>query len=439
MDDRPNVLFIFTDQQTLRAMSAYGNADLHTPHMDAIADSGVRFDRSYCASPVCGPARAALITGRMPHELGTDVNGIGLPPTCRTLGHLFREAGYESAYVGKWHLPQSFIWDADTDAHGFRFLTFPRPEHPQLGVATDGPTAEAAAAFLRERRRHDRPFLLTVSLHNPHDICHAVSQGRIEPRSAEAGPELPENFPRDPDEPAFITDCRQRRHYGNEQNQTGWWSTSHWRGYLHHYYRLVETVDAQVGRIMQALRESGLAHDTLVVFTSDHGEGVAAHQWVVKLMLYEEPVTVPLVLSWPGVIGEGRVDRTHLASAIDLLPTMCDYAGIAVDASVSGVSLRRVIEQPDRPGRPYVVAELQPDTHDSAKLGRMLRTPRYKYVAFSYGRHPEMLFDVISDPGELRNLARLPEAEPILREHRQRLKEWIAERGDHFPSTQIES
>jgi len=100
---QPNILFLFTDQQSLRAMGACG-FPAHTPHMDALAAGGVRFDRSYCTSPVCSPARASLMTGRMPHEIGARYNGCKLPPDCRTLGHMFRDAGYETAYAGKWHM-----------------------------------------------------------------------------------------------------------------------------------------------------------------------------------------------------------------------------------------------------------------------------------------------------------------------------------------------
>ncbi|MBM4165213.1 MAG: DUF4976 domain-containing protein [Lentisphaerae bacterium] len=210
------------------------------------------------------------------------------------------------------------------------------------------------------------------------------------------------------------------------------WSDDLWRGYLRDYHRIVEETDVQVGRIMEALRESGLEEETLVVFTSDHGEGMAAHHWVVKLMLYENPVTVPLVFRWPGVIEAGRVDRTHLASGVDLLPTICDFAGVPVDPQVTGVSLRPVIERPDLPGQPFVVTELDPNPDEPAKTGRMVRTDRFKYMVFSHGRRPEMLFDLDSDPGEMHNLVSKPEFADELRRHRQLLKEWQTATNDTF-------
>jgi arylsulfatase A-like enzyme len=433
---RPNIVFILTDQQTLRAMSAAGNRDLSTPAMDSIADGGVRFDNSYCASPVCGPSRAALMTGRMPHETGMNDNTGRFGDSHLTMGRIFRAAGYETAYTGKWHLNEGSFREP-VDRNGFAFLPANWPPHGHFGAITDPPTTDAAVEFLR--RRHERPFLLVVSLTNPHDICYDLLGDRIEPLEDGVAPALPANFPRDPDEPQFITDCRQRRHYGNEQNHTWYWTLDHWRSYLHRYYRLVEQVDEQVGRLLAELREQGLERDTLVIFTSDHGEGAAGHQWVVKLMLYEEPVSVPLALRWPGVIPAGQVDRMHLASGVDILPTICDFAGVPIPDSLAGISLKPIILDPTLPGREYVVSELQPDTKDPAKLGRMLRTRRYKYIAFSHGRNPEMLFDMEADRGEMRNLAHRAEMAPVLHEHRALLARWIISTGDHFPIAAVEN
>jgi arylsulfatase A-like enzyme len=428
-DKRPNILFIFTDQQSLRAMGACGFPS-RTPHMDALAASGVRFERSYCTSPVCSPARASLMTGRMPHEMGTRFNGCALPSAYPTLGHRLRKAGYETAYTGKWHLDHCVYYWEPGDRQGFEFLTFPEPPQSWLGRATDAPTVNQAITFLE--KPHERPFLLVVSLHNPHDICYRLIEGSIQPRTAAEGPELPHNLAIDPNEPEFVTECRNRRTYGQEMTTTTDFTDDHWRGYLHAYSRIVEETDVQVGRIMDALRDSGLEEDTLVVFTSDHGEGMAAHNWVVKLMLYENPVTVPLVFRWPGVIAAGRVDQTHLASGVDILPTLCDFAGVPVDPQVTGVNLRPVIERPDLPGQPFVVTELDPDPDNPAKTGRMLRTDRFKYIVFSCGQRPEMLFDLKNDPGETRNLAANPEFANELQRHRRLLTEWQAATKDTF-------
>ena len=149
-------------------------------------------------------------------------------------------------------------------------------------------------------------------------------------------------------------------------------------------------------------------------------------------MLYEEPVTVPLVLRWPGVIPAERFDRSHLVSGIDIVPTLCDYAEVAAPEGLAGGSLRPVIDDPRMDGRDFVVAELQPDPFRMELKGRMLRTRRYKYMAFSAGTDPEMLFDLERDPSETVNLARSASHDHVLAEHRARLKSWTNLTDDPF-------
>ncbi len=424
---RPNILFIMTDQQTLRAMSAYGNPHLDTPHMDSIAARGVRFEISYCTAPVCGPARSSLITSRMPHVTGVNINNQVPDASIPNMGQVFREAGYATAWAGKWHLPASY---PQGPIPGFEYLPVPEGTKFRLGLETDGPVTDKAIEFLG--RRHDWPFLLAVSLHNPHDICWWV---REEPRrhaDMKGLPPLPANFEIDPDEPQFIAECRTRTKYGPENIYTRQWDRTQWRAYLHQYYRYTEEVDRQIGRILQALRERGLDESTLIIFTSDHGEGAAAHHWVVKLMLYEEPATVPLLVSWKGVTPAGRADSTHLVCGLDVLPTMCDYADVPPREGFEGISLRPLIERPALAGRDFVVTELQPDSEHLEKKGRMLRTRRYKYIVFSHGENREILFDLENDPGETVNVARRSSAHSELERHRSLLRQWVSQAGDHF-------
>ena len=443
----PNILFIFTDQQSAGALSCAGNAHLHTPHMDALASSGVRFEQSYCAAPVCGPSRASVATGRLPHEHGALVNDLAPDPAIPSFGEVFRDAGYSTAWSGKWDMRAIRGFDGLHDA-----------DAPLgLGIRADAHVTDRAVDFLA--RKHDRPFFLGVSLTNPHDICYWIMQrstpaGELTPetirlKQAADGiqfdlpegqdglPPLPPNFEIDPEEPGFIRKCRRRPYYGQEGTFTHDWNVDTWRAYLHAYYRLTERVDVQVGRLLDALREAGLEEDTLVLFTSDHGEGMAAHRWVAKLMLYEEPSKVPFIVSWPGRIPAGRVDGDHLVSGLDVFPTLCDWAGVSCP-EVTGTSLRPLVEDPEPPGRPFLVSELHPDYEDLDMQARMVRTPRHKYVAFSEGSTPEMLFDLEQDPGETRNLAREPEAGASLDQHRARLRQWCAQTGDAFALPHVE-
>lgn len=435
---RPNVVLIITDQQTRATIGVYGNDRTRTPAMDSLAAGGAAFEKSYCASPLCSPGRAGILTGRMPHAAGVNVNDEPVRDGVANLGEMFAAAGYETAWAGKWNLPESFPTGAGA-IPGFLNLDWQRGLYRDLGASVDSDIAAEAVRYLSEDRAE--PFFLGVSLYNPHDICFWV-MGRDHdvlpvPPPGAALPELPENFDADPDEPEMVKWIRSQdaviEGYGwTELRWTEDWDEQHWRRYLYAYDRLVEMADAQIGRVLGALADNGLADDTLVVLTSDHGEGTAAHRWVTKQMLYEEPVTVPLILRWPGAVPAGRFDRDHLASAIDVAPTLCDYAGVAGPKDLPGRSLRPVIDDPDLPGAPYVVSELQPSPFRMDLKGRMIRTGRYKYLAFSAGADPEMLFDLERDPLETANLAKGPDHSDVLVEHRALLEAWVQATDDDF-------
>jgi hypothetical protein len=356
----------------------------------------------------------------MPHQNGVLVNGMSIPDEMPTMGEVFRDAGYQTAWTGRWCVPEN-----GPDIRGFDCLHDTSQPLGQ-GVLADSHVADCAIDFLTKERAD--PFLLGVSLCNPHDICYWVMQqstpqGELDPQTIALKekadslsfdfttegelPPLPDNFAIASDEPEFLVRCRKRRYYGQEGNFTWDWDEQAWGRYIHAYYRLTEMVDVQVGRVMTALRESGLEEDTLVVLTSDHGEGMAGHHWVTKLSLYEESSHVPFILSMPGSIPEGTVDRDRLVSGIDILPTMCDYASVECP-DVTGMSLRPLVEDSNGIGRAFLVSEIHPDPKDLAMQGRMVRSDRYKYISFSESHCPEQLFDLETDPGETINLAENP-------------------------------
>jgi len=442
-ESRPNVLFIMTDQQRADMMSCAGNRWLTTPALDRLAASGVRFERAYGCNPVCLPNRFSLQTGLMPSAAGMGRNEDGgrAPVTDtmirHSLGRLFQNAGYETVYGGKVHLPRKMENVAEL---GYRLLTRDRRQ----GLA------DACAEFIKGE--HERPFFLFASFINPHDICymainaHRRSEGAaplsnedsniceevldrarnvedIDAFVAAHCPPLPPNHAIPDAEPECITEkyanVRPFRAYIRAN-----WTEMDWRLHRWLYCRLTEMVDKEIGTVLDALRDAGLEENTLVVFTSDHGDMDSAHKMEHKSVLYEESVRIPFIMSYKGRIPAGMVDDTHLVSnGLDLLPTLCDYAGIKVPKGLDGLSIRPLAERKQvAEWRDHVVAESQ--------NGRMVRTDAFKYCIYDSGERREQLTDLKNDTGEMNNLAEASEYKDALDTHRQLLQACVERAGD---------
>jgi choline-sulfatase len=363
----------------------------------------------------------------------------GLP----LLGEVMSAGGYQTRWVGKWHVPHEYPLELDaipgftqlpiagrsTESGGYPVTVRGRPDRwdHNLGVYVDEPVAETAAAFLRER--HESPFLLVVALMNPHDICFPSEYQRSGVDESVLPP-LPENFEVSPDEPELLTDTRFT-HEGSCRAAVNW-DARDWRFALSAYYRFTEYADKAVGIVLRALMDTGLDHSTVVFFTSDHGEGGGSHQWLGKLSLHEEAIGVPFIVSWRGHTPPGVADRAHLVSGLDIFTTIASYAGITPPPGLEGIDLRWLIENPSEPGRRYVCSALYPVSDSVNNAGRMLRGSRYKYVVYSRGARREQFFDLEADPGERQNRVADPSLRSELERHRRALTDWLEASGDPF-------
>lgn len=414
--ERPNIIYIMTDQQSATAMSCAGNPDVHTPNMDRLAERGVRFDNAYCALPLSGPSRAAMFTGYTPTEIGMQKNGTHMPDSLRsrTLGTLMEQAGYTTAYAGKWHVHTNSL--PGKQAFGFENLH----GHNDYGLA------ESAVDFLR--RKHDKPFFLVASFDNPHNICEyargqKLPYALIKEPALEDCPNLPDNFhvaPYDADVLAYEKSLSYRLY------PTQGYTPDDWRRYRNAYFRLVETVDSEIGKIIDELDRQNLWKNTVIIFTSDHGDGAGAHQWNQKTVLYEEVANIPFIVCLPQGKNGGKVLPQLINNGVDLLPSICDWAGIKTPKGCRGVSFRPVAESGNeqKEHQPYVVTETV-FAQTGGTQGWLVRTPRYKYVLYEAGKNREMLYDMKNDRREMRNLAIESKYTDIIKQHRSLLSEWM--------------
>lgn len=432
---RPNVIWIMTDQQWAGAMSCAGNADLKTPNMDRLASRGVRFENAYCSMPLSGPSRAAMFTGYMPSQTGMDVNEKPIVDSLRnsTLGQLVAEAGYDCVYSGKWHVNTISIPDGE---FGFRNIH----DNGDPGVA------EACVEYLENRAEHagsksgcgnsrnggdasrqgsTKPFFMVASFVNPHNICE-FARGQKTPYvptpKAEIAdcPNLPVNFEKAPYD-ASILSYEQSRDYALYPSVD--YTPDDWRLYRNAYFRLIEAVDAEIGKIVDEIDRQNLWDNTVVMFTSDHGDGAGAHRWNQKTVLYEEVANVPLIVCLPGGKNAGKTTPALVNNGIDMMPTVCEWTGAKVPEHRPGRSFASASALKDD-GPNFIITETN-FKQTSGTFGWMVRTAQYKYVLYDKGRYREQLYDMTSDRLEMVNLAVESAYAPVLEQMRSALRHWL--------------
>ena len=336
--NRPNILLIMTDQHQAKALSIAGNTNLKTPNLDKLAKNGVGFENAYVTFPLCVPSRSSIITGKMPHALGVNSNEKGekiLSPEDKKngLGNVLKAAGYDCAYGGKWHAHQAEM----AEGNGFEMIA----EFGDIGLA------EKSIEYLAERKEGDKPFFLVASFDNPHNICEwarnePLAYGNVAAVPVNDTPELPINFKKSETFPEalHIEQNASLKIYPTQN-----YSEEDWRQYRYTYYRLVEKVDQEIGKILYALVDLDLDKNTLIIFTSDHGDGNASHGWNQKTALFQESVKVPFIMSYKGnEKHNGTNNETLVSNGLDLYPTICDFAGVPTPKDLSGKSLKSVFK-----------------------------------------------------------------------------------------------
>lgn len=430
---KTNILLILTDQQTIKAMGAYGNPYVKTPNMDALAKHGIRFTKSYCTSPVRSASRASILSGKMPSETGIIYEGQTIDSSFKNMGEYFTQARYYTNWVGKWGLTDYSPQNPDNVIKGFKLLNISDKEQfPDESNLTDEPITSTVQKFLKTRKRE--PFLLVVSFQNPQDISSfsGNQDNFIQALNIHSTPPLPDNFSIINNEPEFIKDARIKTSYEDKIIHTKEFTEKDWRNYLYQYYNLIEKLDTQIGLIIETLEKEGMDESTLIIFTSDHGEGAASHKWATNLSLYEENIKVPLIISHFGKKFENQVNNIHLASGADILPTMMDYAEIDIPEEITGLSLKTIIENPDTSVRKYAITELFIDPSDTKKTAKMISNGEFKYIQYSYGKNSEQFFNLNRDPGETKNLIHLYKHSKIYKE----LKTELAKAYDSINNNQ---
>ncbi len=451
---RPNLLFVFADQMRGSAMGFLGEEPVTTPNLDRLATEAIVFTEAASNYPVCSPYRAMLMIGQYPHRNGVISNclsrttpyGVELKADAGCWSDVLKAAGYSLGYIGKWHLEaphKPYVdcannrgnvawneWTPPERRHGFDYWyaynTYDfhlRPLYWDTDAGRDefhyvdqwGPAHEADLAidFIRNQegrfRDSDKPFALVVSMNPPHTPYQMHPEKYLAPYAEMSDEQLSAR----PNVPPAGT------RWGD-----------HYRKHIRHYYAMITGVDEQFGRIVDALDHAGLAEDTIVVFTSDHGNCLGIHGHVTKNVPQEESMQIPLLIRFPGKLRPRREDL--LISVPDLYPTLLDLMGLGeqIPPSVEGTSHAQLLLTGQGP-RPTSQLYLWVPCEQPALGRRGVRTPRHTLVV---DRMPDQkkettLYDNVADPYQLNNIA-ADQPEVVRRLIRQELLPWLRRTND---------
>jgi iduronate 2-sulfatase len=455
-NSRPNVLFLISDDLN-NALGCYGDSLAQTPNIDQLAARGVRFDRAYCTFPLCGPSRNSMLTGLYPNSTGILANSQIFRqtiPSQISMPQAFRQAGYFVGRIGKLYhygVPNSIgtnghddpaSWELELNPPGVDRLE----EHPHIFSLTpgsfggtlswyaspksdeqhtDGLMAEDAEWVLQRcAQRKDRPFFLAVGFFRPHTpYVSPKSYFELFPKEkmpvVEGVQEDQADIP-----PAGLGSYKKEQDALTDELR---------RECLQAYYASVSFMDAQVGKVIAALDRLGLADNTIIVFTSDHGYHLGEHGLWQKMSVFEESARVPLFIVAPGRGTNGGVAKSPV-SHLDLFPTLAELCGIAAPPNLQGQSLASMLKDPSATGRGWAITQVSRANamNNDPFFGYSLRTPRWRYTEWDEGRQGRELYDHDADPRELINLADVANHADTAQELSQQLRNAVE---STFPSS----
>jgi len=460
--NKPNILLLYSDQHNAAVMGCAGHPEVITPNLDRLASQGTLFNRTYCPDGVCVPSRVALMTGLYPRITGV-LHNPDMPAQVerfQPLAHVLRKSGYRTAVFGKRHLPPRV--DIGWDVRGAHSSKVPAEENyphwvekrgqlsefqhdwnAEFGYRLPGNqaapmacrlsklkpqntmeafTAQKTIEFIRDMKNYDKPFFCWSSFYRPHQpytpLAKYVKMYDLDKLK------MPASL-YEPSEKLPPTLSAQRK------NKNKPWclalaaeDINLYRMYVGYYYALVTEIDYQIGNILQALEREGLADNTIVVYTSDHGDFVGAHGMIEKCAtghnVYEDTLHIPFTMSWPGHIKKGLVTN-DLAQTIDLYPTLLDLAGVNTPAEYQpqGKSLVPLLTRGQPLNRPYIVSE---NWVQMTAIGKRYKLGVWLKPQENYG---DMFFDRQTDPYELNNLAGKLEVAKVERQMRDWLNNFI--------------
>jgi arylsulfatase A-like enzyme len=474
--DKPNLLFLLTDEQRADTTAAYGNTRFHVPNMNRLGSESVVFDSCYASQPVCSPSRSSILSGQWPHTTGVRTNNLTLPPAVKTLPELLADSSYRTAYYGKWHLGDELFaqhgfedWLSVEDGYN-KFFSPGRDRNTisdyakyliELGYKPDKRGGDAfsrvmlAKLPLKHRKpnfiasqadefilkNREQPWLLFCSFLEPHMPFYGPLNDL---HSAEEAP-VPQNYPGYPvdHEPRFYGQIRatyQRNGYKSYLSLPGHdlKNRDSFQRLNRNYAGLCSEVDNAFGRILWALEVSGQMENTIVVQSSDHGEMMGAHRLVAKEVMYEEAARVPLVIRAPfRSMRPGHV-KTPVTN-VDLVPTILELMNARIPESVEGQSLVPALNgQALKRNHAFLEWNTVPGSKDASPVlpanapnGRTVVSPDgWKLVL--YDRDNCMLFNHAVDPLEMNNLYYRSDSAPVIKRLRDQIVTWQKETGDQL-------
>jgi len=451
----PNILFIMTDDQQQSAMSAYGNKILKTPNLDRIGAEGIRFTEMFVTNSLCAPSRASFLTGLYSHTHGVTTNGPagsifrnqpGLKDEQETFVHLLRRAGYHTALVGKWHLrslPTGFDqWIVLPGGGG----PYNDPEmitntlRAKFRGHADDVVGDQALTLLQQRPK-DRPFCLLYNFKSPHRnwIPAARFENVFEDIEIPVPLSFSDKFTGRPEAlrktEMAVADMPDFRNRGvAETLPAEERKRQNFQQLAKNYYRTLLSVDENVGRVLEFLDKNNLTNDTVVMFSSDNGFFLGEHGLFDKRLMYEPSIRVPLLVRFPDRVKSAQVNSKQMILNIDVAPTVLEIAGVPVPAWMQGRSFLPLLEAQGINWRDAFLYEFYeyPAEH-CARKHRGIRTERWKLIHFWEQPEEWELYDLESDPDEMRNLIGQRTHETRVRELRSRLDALRRETADFDP------